>query len=133
MQTSLEPEWILEKTALAYHEEQLALHGGGEGIRDMGLLQSALARPMNAFHYSQVVSLSKLAACYGFGIAKNHPFIDGNKRTALVVTLAFLELNGYVVRATQEENYITFLSLADGTLSEEALAEWLQSKLVKLS
>jgi death-on-curing protein len=130
VQTEMEPEWILEEAVLAYHQEQIAWHGGGEGVRDMGLLQSAMVRPQNAYHYNQVISLSKLAACYGFGIAKNHAFIDGNKRTALVVTLAFLQLNGFSVRATQEEKYIAFLSLAEGNLSEEQLAEWLESRMV---
>ena len=130
---TIEPEWIAEQTVLHYHQEQIAEHGGGSGVRDMGLLQSALARPQNAFHYNQVVALSKLAACYGFGIAKNHAFVDGNKRTALVVALSFLELNGFALRSTQEENYLTFYALADGSLSEEQLADWLESKLYELS
>jgi len=116
-----------------YHREQIAEHGGGAGIRDIGLLQSALARPQNAFHYNQVVSLSRLAACYGFGIAKNHAFVDGNKRTALVVTLSFLALNGYAVKSTQDENHDTFYALAAGDLTEEQLADWLESKMVALS
>lgn len=128
----MEPEWILEQTAIAFHHEQIALHGGGEGTRDLGLLQSAMARPINAYHYNQVVSLTKLAACYGFGIAKNHPFIDGNKRTALVVTLAFLELNGFSIKATQQETYDIFLSLAAGEVSEKALAAWLESRTVNI-
>jgi len=131
--TTIEPEWVAEQTVLNAHQEQLAEHGGGDGVRDMGLLQSALARPQNAFHYNQVNSLAKLAACYGYGIAKNHAFIDGNKRTALVVTLAFLELNGYLLRTTQEENYLTFYALAAGVLTEEQLADWLESKLHQLS
>ena len=133
MQTEMEPEWVLEKTVYDIHEEQLALHGGGTGVRDVGLLQSALARPLNAFHYNQVVSLTKLAACYGFGIAKNHAFIDGNKRTALVVTLTFLALNGYALEATQEETYDIFYALAAGSLHEEALATWLESKVKQIA
>src|SRR5271170_1304048 len=93
--TAIEPEWIDEQDVIAIHRRQIAEHGGSDGIRDMGLLQSAVARPLNAFHYNQVVSLTKLAACYAFGIAKNHAFIDGNKRTALVVSLTFLKVNGY--------------------------------------
>jgi len=131
--TSIEPEWVAEQTVLLAHQEQLAEHGGGTGVRDMGLLQSALARPQNAFHYNQVISLSKLAACYGFGIAKNHAFVDGNKRTALVTTITFLELNGYGLRSTQQENYLTFYALASGDLTEEQLADWLESKLYKLA
>jgi death-on-curing protein len=131
--TSIEPEWVSEQIVLLVHGEQIAEHGGGAGVRDMGLLQSALARPQNAYHCNQVVSLSKLAACYGFGIAKNHAFVDGNKRTALVTTIAFLELNGYGLRSTQQENYLTFYALAEGSLSEEQLADWLESKLYQLA
>jgi death on curing protein len=128
----IEPEWILEQTALAYHADQLAQHGGGEGVRDIGLLQSALVRPQNAFHYNRIMSLTELAACYGFGIAKNHPFVDGNKRTAYLVTRAFLILNGYDIDASQEEKYFTFYNLAAGKLTEEELAAWLKSKVYKL-
>ncbi len=128
----IEPEWIEEQVALTFHREQIAEHGGTEGVRDMGLLQSALARPQNAFHYNRVVSLTKLAAAYAFGIAKNHAFLDGNKRTALVVSIAFLQLNGYTLSSTQEENYFTYLSLAEGKLTEDELAAWLESKAVKL-
>jgi death-on-curing protein len=130
--TGIEPFWVPENVVLDFHRQQLAAHGGGEGVRDMGLLQSALARPMNAFYYNQVVSLSKLAACYAYGIAKNHAFIDGNKRTALVVSIAFIEANGCDLTSTQEENYSKFYALAAGELTEEALAEWLQSKMVAL-
>ncbi len=131
--TTIEPEWVAEEIVLLAHREQIAEHGGGDGVRDMGLLQSALARPQNAFRYNQVNSLAKLAACYGFGIAKNHAFVDGNKRTALVTTITFLELNGYGLRSTQQENYVTFYSLAVGDLTEEQLADWIESKLYKLS
>ena len=128
---TIEPEWIAEETVLRAHREQIAEHGGSDGVRDMGLLQSALARPQNAFHYNQVISLSKLAACYGFGIAKNHAFVDGNKRAALVTALTFLQLNGYGLHSTQEENYLAFYDLAQGQLTEEQLAAWLESKLKK--
>lgn len=130
--TNIEPQWIREDTVLAFHNEQIAEHGGGEGVREMGLLQSALARPQNAYHYNHVVSLSKLAACYGFGIAKNHAFVDGNKRTAYVVMRAFLVLNNFDINATREEKYHTVYALAEGSLSEEQLADWLESKLYKL-
>lgn len=130
---TIEPEWISEEDAIAIHQRQLAEHGGGTGVRDMGLLQSALARPRNAYHYNQTISLSKLAACYGFGIAKNHAFVDGNKRTAYVVTRTFLVLNGFDIEATKEEKYLTFYALAEGSLSEEQLADWLESKLYKLA
>ena len=130
--TTIEPEWVAEQTVINYHREQLAEHGGGEGVRDMGLLQSALARPQNAFHYNQVNSLAKLAACYGFGIAKNHAFIDGNKRTAYVVMRAFLVMNGFDLKATKEEKYVAIYDLAQGQLSEEELADWIESKLYQL-
>jgi death on curing protein len=130
--TTIEPRWIREDVAMSYHREQLAEHGGGQGVRDMGLLQSALARPQNAFHYNQVVSFSKLAACYGYGIAKNHAFIDGNKRTAYVVMRAFLVLNGFDIAATREEKYLTVYDMAQGHLSEEELADWIESKLIIL-
>lgn len=129
---TIEPEWLTEQDAIAIHRRQLSEHGGGDGVRDMGLLQSALARPQNAFHYNKVISLSKLAACYGFGIAKNHAFIDGNKRTAYVVMRAFLVLNGFDIKATLEEKYLTFYAVASGDLTEEQLADWLQSKMVEL-
>jgi death-on-curing protein len=129
--TDFEPEWVMLSVALAYHERQIAEHGGGVGVRDMGLLESAMARPLNAFHYKQVISFAELAAAYAYGITKNHPFVDGNKRTAFVVARAFLVLNGYDINATREEKYLTFLSLAEGTLSEEELAAWIKLKLVE--
>lgn len=130
--TSIEPEWISERDSVAIHERQLAEHGGGVGVRDIGLLQSAIARPQNAFHYNKEVSLSKLAACYGFGIAKNNSFIDGNKRTAYVVMRTFLLLNGFTLNATKEEKYLTMYSVASGNITEEQLADWLESKLQKI-
>lgn len=130
--TSIEPEWVQEQVVLAYHAEQLTEHGSSDGVRDMGLLQSALARPLNAFHYNQVTSLAELAAAYGYGIAKNHPFVDGNKRTALVVTVAFLAMNGFDVDTSQEEIFDTFYALAAGQLSEAQLAAWLKSKIRQL-
>ena len=128
----IEPHWVPENVVLAYHEQQLAAHGGGAGVRDLGMLQSALARPQNAFHYNQVVSLTKLAACYAFGIAKNHAFIDGNKRTAYVVMRTFLIANGFDIEASKEDKYFTTYKLAAGELSEEQLADWLESKVVAL-
>jgi death-on-curing protein len=112
------------------HKRQLAEHGGGEGIRDLGLLESALARPQNIHAYEPDADLAQLAAAYGFGVAKNHPFVDGNKRTALVATRTFLLINGYQLNATQAEKYLTFLSLAEGSLSEDELAQWLRERIV---
>lgn len=107
------------------HERQLAEHGGGEGIRDAGLLDSALQRPLNKFAYGEP-DLSDLAAAYAYGIARNHPFVDGNKRTALVASLTFLELNGSKTTSTQAENVAVFLALAASELDEDALAAWLR-------
>ena len=111
--------------ALAVHDLQLATHGGGSGVRDRGLLESALGRPRNVLAYSETaVTFARLAAAYAFGISSNHPFVDGNKRTALVVSFAFLEVNGFEVTASQEDAYGVILALASGDLSEDALAEW---------
>ncbi len=122
-----EPIWIRLDVVLAMHEETLMFHGGPEGVRDPGLLESALARPKNLFAYSEVrPSLPRLAASYAKGIVANHPFVDGNKRTAFVVSLTFLRLNGLAVTASREDRVLTFWSLADGTLSEEQLSLWFQ-------
>jgi len=122
-----EPTWLLESTVLAIHHEQLAEHGGLDGIRDPGLLTSALMRPRNVFAYGdESVDLPALAAAYAFGIARNHPFLDGNKRTAYVACRTFLLINGADLSATQDEKYTTFLALAQGQLTEEQLAGWLR-------
>ena len=123
-------KWILDETVLAIHKRQIAEHGGIAGIRDENLLSSALARPQNFEAYGENVEIPQLAAAYAFGIAKNHPFLDGNKRTAFVVMRTFLLINGYDIEATQEEKYITFIKLAEGELSEEELVEWIKSKLI---
>ena len=125
-----EIKWLLEETVYAIHKRQIAEHGGGDGLRDEGLLLSALARPQNLLAYSEETpDISALAASYGFGIAKNHPFIDGNKRTALVVARTFLLLNEFSLNASQEEKYLTFLKLAEGNLSEEELAAWIRETI----
>ena len=122
--------WVREDVVLAVHLRQLAEHGGGEGIRDEGLLQSALARPQNLLAYGDPPpDLASLAAAYAYGIARNHPFIDGNKRMALIVARLFLLLNGIDLVATQEEKYSTFLALAAGELSEEDVANWVRAHL----
>ena len=127
----MEYTWILFESALAMHNRQIAEHGGSDGVRDEGLLSSALARPQNLLAYTDDADIAALAGAYAFGIAKNHPFIDGNKRTALVVMRTFLRANGHDLKATQEEKYITFLTLADGSLSEDALVEWIRSHLAE--
>jgi len=121
-----EPVWIREVEALAFHAHQIGLFGGSDGIRDRGLLDSALARPKNLFAYTEkALTMPDLAAAYAVGISSNHPFVDGNKRTAMEVAFVFLEFNGFPVIATQEEAYITFLSLAAGEITESELAIWL--------
>lgn len=125
-----DPVWIREDVVLAIHRRQLAEHGGGEGMRDPGLLNSALARPKNLLSYADgEPDLPSLAASYAWGIIRNHPFVDGNKRTAYVVCRTFLKLNGSDLEASQEEKYLTFLQLAEGLLSEEELARWIGSHL----
>ena len=121
-----EPVWIKGDVVLAIHRRQLAEHGGAEGMRDSGLLGSALNKPKNLYHYrNPEPDLAVLAASYTYGIAKNHPFVDGNKRTAFVVCRLFLKLNGTDLTATQEEKYKIFLKLAAGDLSEQELADWI--------
>jgi len=118
-----EPVWIDLEVVLAIHDEQLAEHGGQAGVRDRDLLESALARPRNQFGYGES-SLARLAAACAFGISRNHPFLDGNKRTSLVVAELFLELNGLELAASDAACVATFLSLAAGELSEDELARW---------
>jgi death-on-curing protein len=122
-----EPLWIREIEALAMHDQQLTLFGGPAGVRDYGLLESALARPKNILAYSETPpSLSRLAAAYAVGISSNHPFLDGNKRTAMVVSFAFLDVNGWEVIASQEDAVLAILSLAAGEMTEDQLAEWFE-------
>lgn len=126
-----EPVWLHEAVIEAVHLRQLSEHGGAAGVRDAGLLASALARPQQLFAYGgDEITLPALAAAYGYGLARNHPFVDGNKRTAFVATLLFLRLNGHDLTATPEERYATFLALADGSLSEAQLTAWLADRLV---
>lgn len=120
--------WVAIDVAMAAHREQLAEHGGGDGVRDQTLLESAMARPQNLAAYGEP-DAAALAASYAYGIARNHPFVDGNKRTALVVSETFLVLNGFVLDATDAELVVTFLALAAGDLPEDALAEWLRERL----
>ncbi|HBR67846.1 MAG TPA: type II toxin-antitoxin system death-on-curing family toxin [Rhodospirillaceae bacterium] len=120
-----EPYWIGKGAAMAMHERQLAEHGGISGTRDEGLLESALDKPKNLFFYSDApVDMARLAASYAYGIATNHPFLDGNKRTAHVVARTFLLLNGYNLEASQEEKYKTIMALAASEMDEDALAAW---------
>jgi len=127
-----EVEWIEIDVTLAYHNAQIAEHGGTEGLRDEGLLLSALGRPQNLNAYGEDVDLAALAASYAFGIAKNHPFLDGNKRTALVVSVAFLNLNGFDFDVDPPEMYELFYDLAQGSLSEEGLANWFRNVIYRI-
>jgi death-on-curing protein len=121
--------WVLDEAVLAVHDEQLAEHGGLSGIRDMGALQSVLARPRNLAGYEDCDDLAPLAAAYAYGIARNHGFADGNKRTALVIADLFLMLNGHELTSTPAENVLTILGIAEGSLSEEDLAAWIRSNI----
>ena len=114
------------------HSLQLAEHGGSAGIRDETMLDSALAKPLNVFAYADQPDIFRLAASYAFGIARNHAFVDGNKRTALVVSLTFLERNGWDIVVPKENVYFTFLHLADGSLSEDELTAWFKKHAVVL-
>ena len=118
--------WIEKAVVWAVHEAQLAEHGGSAGVRDAGLLASALARPLNLVAYGEP-DAAALAAAYGFGIARNHPFIDGNKRTAFVCTELFLALNGASLSADDANCVATMLALAAGDLAEADFAAWLRS------
>ena len=120
-----EPVWIREIDVLAYHTQQISLFGGPDGVRDWGLLESALARPKSLFAYAdRTLTIADLAAAYAVGISGNHPFVDGNKRTAMQVAFVFLEFNGFPVTASPEEACLTFLSLAASGTTESELALW---------
>ena len=121
--------WILDEAVLAVHDEQLAEHGGLPGIRDLGAVQSALARPRNLANYEDCDDLARLAAAYAYGIARNHGFADGNKRTALVIADLFLMLNGYELTSSPTENVLTILGIAEGSHSEEDLAAWIRKNI----
>jgi len=118
--------WIEEAIVLAVHDMQLAEHGGLAGTRDQGLLQSALNRARHIEIYNDKADIPLLAAAYGFGIARSHPFSDGNKRTALVVTELFIKLNGFVLTADNAACVIAMISVADGAWSEDEFAVWLR-------
>ena len=121
-----EPVWIEERDTLAIHDRLLAAHGGALGLRDEGLLQSALARPRQHYAYADSVDVVEMAALYTAGIVRNHPFVDGNKRAGFVVGILFLELNGFSFIASEEDTTQAVLSLAAGTLDEAAYTAWLR-------
>ena len=123
--------WIVDSVALAIHEAQLAEHGGLPGIRNEGLFSSALARAQNVAAYGDRPDAADLAAAYAFGLARNHPFLDGNKRTAFVVMELFLSLNGWTLDAVDAECISAMESVAAGDLQEKNLAAWLRSHLAR--
>lgn len=124
-----EPRWLRKKALLLLHQESLAMFGGASGLRDEGLLDSALARPLNIQGYEPDCTLGRLAAAYGFGIARNHAFVDGNKRMAFLAIGLFLAINGYQLVVDQVDAIETMLGVASGAIGEEALAEWIAGNI----
>lgn len=120
------PIWILVSIVKVVHQELIATHGGLPGIRDEALLESDLARPLNLFAYTPAVSIAELAACYSVGLAKNHPFMDGNKRIALTIGATFLELNGYTLNAPETDAVMVFNQVAAGSMDEQTLTKWFE-------
>lgn len=127
--TTKEPLWIEERDVLAVHDRLLAVHGGAPGLRDRGLLQSALGRPLQHYAYADGANIVAMAALYTVGIVGNHPFVDGNKRTGFVAGVLFLELHGFDFNANEEDATQAVLDLAAGTLDEGAYATWLQANV----
>lgn len=124
------PVWLDARDANTIHDRQLAEHGGGRGLREEGLLDSALARPVNRWTYGEDDAAS-LAAAYAYGVARNHPFIDGNKRTAWVLARLFLAINGHRLKFDSPDAIAMMLALAAGELEEDAVAEWFRSRLAE--
>ncbi|MBD1879843.1 type II toxin-antitoxin system death-on-curing family toxin [Coleofasciculus sp. FACHB-T130] len=120
-----EPRWVPETAVSAIHEELIAEHGGRSGLRDAGLLSASLARPRHLFSYSENATLFELAAAYGYALAKNHSFVDGNKRIALAVIDVFLRLNGYKLVAPEPEAVVIMINLVDGVEDQESLSAWI--------
>jgi len=127
--TLFDPSWLLPKTVELLHEEQIAEHGGDSGIRSRALLESSLAAPAQMHHYGDS-DLFDLAACYGYRIARNHPFVDGNKRTAWICSRLFLRLHGCDIAASDHDKVETMLQVASGTITEAEFASWLRQHAV---
>ena len=121
-----EPRWLSPAVVLAVHSDLIQAHGGSLGLRDRGLLESALDRPRNRYHYEPDSDLCSLAASYGFGMAGNHPFVDGNKRVAFQCMYVFLGLNGLRIEALEEEVVAVMMAVASGQVDEEELTAWLR-------
>lgn len=128
-----EPYWVRLNIVLQIHSDQIIEHGGDDRIRDVNLLQSALAKPENIFAYNLTADVQQLAAAYGFGISQNHPFIDGNKRTAYVCMETFLPINGHTIVANQDEKYDMVIKLASGSIKENELSEWLRANTEQIN
>ena len=126
-------KWLDRRALLLLHEESLAEHGGLRGFRDEGLFDSALIRPQQILNYEPDATLAKLAAAYAFGITRNHPFSDGNKRAAYLALDMFCRVNGWAVRTSQLDVFNTMLALAAGDMTEEALASWIAQHLIPLT
>jgi death-on-curing protein len=122
-----EPRWLSSVHILSIHADQIQAHGGSLGIRDRGLLESALERPRNRLRYQPDSDLASLAAAYGFGLSSNHPFVDGNKRVAFQAMYLFLGLNGLRIDSSEEEVVTLIMALASGELDESTLAAWIRS------
>ncbi|WP_198265158.1 type II toxin-antitoxin system death-on-curing family toxin [sulfur-oxidizing endosymbiont of Gigantopelta aegis] len=127
-----EPVWVLDEIVESVHSMLLAEHGGGSGIRDKALLDSAIARAKQKFSYDSDVSIFDLAAAYSFGIAKNHPFVDGNKRTDFTIGTLFLEINGFKLNATEVDATVTFENLATDIINENELSSWFKKCCIKV-
>jgi death-on-curing protein len=125
MSRSAEPVWLSRLIVDAIHSDQLREHGGLPGVRDEHALESALARPQQKWHYADRTDIPALAAAYGFGLARNHPYRDGNKRIAFLAVATFLGLNGYELRASDADVVTAFVALAAGRITEEDLADWI--------
>lgn len=126
----IQPNWLSDEIIIAIHDEQLAIHGGGVGLRDQGMLASALERPINKWSYENA-GLPELAAAYAFGLAKNHPFIDGNKRTALLALYTFLYINGVDFIVPEADAAAAILALAAGEVDEDGLTRWIRDNWPK--
>ena len=126
-----EPRWLSRVVVDAIHNDQLREHGGLPGIRDENVLESALARPQQKWHYAEGADVPTLAAAYAFGLVKNHPYRDGNKRIGFLAMVTFLGINGHDLTATDAEVVAEILALAEGSVSEDALADWIRQRSAK--
>ena len=126
MATRREPRWLSRIVVDAIHNDQLREHGGLPGVRDENVLESALARPQQKWHYEETADIATLAAAYAFGLLKNHPYRDGNKRIGFLAMMTFLGINGYELNATDADVVAEMLALADGTVSEDEFGEWIR-------